>query len=239
MIRAVFFDLDNTLLDSELAWRAAVARSQALLRARRPELTDVEVRIAWSEAQRALAERMDAGELRVAQMRERRWGDALALLGISDATLASEIEATLAREFLDGVRLFADAGVIERLRGRYHVGIITNGADDAGPDSQRAKALHTGLLDRVDSFLASDAADARKPDPRIFALALERAGVAPAEALYAGDAVESDVVGANRAGMLSVLLWRGPRPVPELSGEQRPARVIATLHALPALLDEL
>jgi putative hydrolase of the HAD superfamily len=134
------------------------------------------------------------------------------------------------------------AGALGRLRRNslgehhYHLGIITNGAADDALDSQYTKARRTGLLDRVDSFLASDTAGYRKPDPRIFALALERAGVAPHEALYVGDSIGNDVVGANRAGMVSVLLWHGDEPVPELVGDERPAHAIASLAELEGIL---
>ena len=45
-----------------------------------------------------------------------------------------------------------------------------------------------------------------KPDPRIFAIALERLGLAPADGLYVGDIYEVDVIGARRAGLDVILL---------------------------------
>ncbi len=71
---------------------------------------------------------------------------------------------------------------------------------------------------------------------RIFALALERASVAPAEAVYVGDSIGNDVVGANRAGMVSVLLWRGDEPLPALVGDERPAHAISSLAEAEGLL---
>ena len=69
-----------------------------------------------------------------------------------------------------------------------------------------------------------------KPDPRIFRLALDRAGVAPEESVYVGDSVEFDVQPAEEAGMLGVLLDRRER-YPD-AGHPR----IVTLTELPALL---
>ena len=53
----------------------------------------------------------------------------------------------------------------------------------------------------------------RKPDRRIFQAALEELAIRPAEALYVGDIVKTDVVGAQRAGMAAVLrTGRGVSP---------------------------
>ena len=45
----------------------------------------------------------------------------------------------------------------------------------------------------------------RKPDPRIFQLALDRTGLAASEAMFVGDSLTADVRGARRAGMVAVL----------------------------------
>jgi FMN phosphatase YigB (HAD superfamily) len=45
-----------------------------------------------------------------------------------------------------------------------------------------------------------------KPDPAIFALALERLGAPPDTAMYVGDVFSIDVLGARRAGLDAVLI---------------------------------
>jgi putative hydrolase of the HAD superfamily len=240
MIRAVFFDLDDTLVDSANPWRAGLAAAVADLCEQRPGLSSDDVYAAWHAANWALVKRLDAGDVRMATVRERRWLDTLLALGLDDPALAAALDARLVETYIGGLRLFDDVGTLpEDLRARFHVGIITNGADDDALDSQRTKAARTGLLARADSFLASDAAGARKPDPHIFHLALERAGVAPTEALYVGDNIINDIAGANRAGMISVLIWRTPEPRPVVVGDERPAQVVETLRKLPALLASL
>lgn len=65
-----------------------------------------------------------------------------------------------------------------------------------------------GLGELLDGAVSSAEAGARKPDPTIFAPALELAGCAPAEAVHVGDSPEEDVAGAQAAGIPSLLLDR-------------------------------
>ena len=73
----------------------------------------------------------------------------------------------------------------------------------------------TGLAALVDGALSSAEVGRAKPDPLIFARALELAGVAASEALHVGDSVEADVAGARAAGIEPVLVVRGGAAAPE------------------------
>lgn len=63
----------------------------------------------------------------------------------------------------------------------------------------------TGLKGYFDFFIDSFLVGVEKPDPKIFHIATERAGVAPAQAAYVGDLYFVDVVGSRNAGLLPVL----------------------------------
>ena len=65
-----------------------------------------------------------------------------------------------------------------------------------------------GLEGLLDGTITSAEAGARKPDPAIFAPALELAGCAPDEALHVGDTAEEDVAGARAAGIRPLLIDR-------------------------------
>ena len=65
-----------------------------------------------------------------------------------------------------------------------------------------------GIGELLDGVVSSAKAGARKPDPAIFARALELAGVTPEEALHVGDAREEDVEGARAAGIRALLIDR-------------------------------
>ena len=72
----------------------------------------------------------------------------------------------------------------------------------------------TGLAPLVDGALSSAEVGRAKPDPLIFARALELAGASAAEALHVGDSPEFDVAGARAAGIEPVLVARDGAPAP-------------------------
>jgi putative hydrolase of the HAD superfamily len=65
-----------------------------------------------------------------------------------------------------------------------------------------------GLDGLLDGTVTSAEAGAPKPDPAIFAAALELAGCEPDEALHVGDTFDEDVAGATAAGIRPLLIDR-------------------------------
>ncbi len=65
-----------------------------------------------------------------------------------------------------------------------------------------------GLAPLLDGVVTSAGAGSRKPEPRIFRVALELAGCEPAEALHVGDTPEEDLAGARAAGVRALLIDR-------------------------------
>ena len=66
-----------------------------------------------------------------------------------------------------------------------------------------------GLDGALDGVVTSAQVGVRKPNPAIFAPALELAGCAPGEALYVGDTPAEDLAGASAAGIPALLIDRG------------------------------
>jgi putative hydrolase of the HAD superfamily len=83
-------------------------------------------------------------------------------------------------------------------------GVISNSNGSA-----RRILQSLGLARYLDFVLDSAEVGVEKPDPRIFRLALERAGVRPPEAVYVGDLYSVDVLGARGVGMPAILLDPG------------------------------
>jgi putative hydrolase of the HAD superfamily len=117
---------------------------------------------------------------------------------------------------------------LETLAEDYVLGILSNGMSlirELGIDgyfAHRIYALELGLY---------------KPDPEMFAHALELAGAEPDECLLVGDNRICDVVGGRDAGWTSVWLNREGR-LWEIAAE-RPEHVITNLGELPPLIEAL
>lgn len=74
-------------------------------------------------------------------------------------------------------------------------------------DGRLAEALASaGLAPFFDAAIDSHEVGVEKPDPRIFAIALEQVGGEPAQAAHVGDLYHVDVVGARAAGLTPVLV---------------------------------
>ena len=65
-----------------------------------------------------------------------------------------------------------------------------------------------GLAPYIDFVVTAKEVGSNKPEPPIFRLALERAGVNASEAVYVGDQYETDVVGARGVGIAPILIDR-------------------------------
>ena len=84
------------------------------------------------------------------------------------------------------------------------LGLISNVDNDISP------LLHKlGLTSLLQVVVTSLDAGYSKPQPEIFKEAVKKAGVQAQEAMYVGDQYQIDVIGANQAGMLGILLDRG------------------------------
>jgi putative hydrolase of the HAD superfamily len=94
-----------------------------------------------------------------------------------------------------------------------------------------------GLLDYIPVRLYSCDYGRYKPDPAIFRAVCDLLGVAPGHAVYVGDRVREDVLGAQAAGLRAVLIRVPYRE--ELLTTARPDAVISELGELPAALEAL
>lgn len=91
--------------------------------------------------------------------------------------------------------------VLDILHERFALAVVT----DAQSAYARGELHKVGLLDYFDPIVVSGDHGYRKPDRRLFQLALDRMGVSAENALYIGNDMHRDVFGAREIGMNTVL----------------------------------
>ena len=220
MIKAVFFDLDGTLCDSDTAWDLAQRDMFQLFRKHYPDVSEETLTAAWRTIHQELFQQLNAGKCSMADVRDSRFQCLFRELDLSTNSVMEEINDFFCSRYLTSLHLYEDVTVLEELHA-YHVGIITNGAHDEHTDSQLSKVRHLGLSECIQSLTISGEIGIRKPKVGIFKVACERAGILPVEAMFIGDSVQNDIVGANQAGMTSVHINRtSSKLIPKMADEQ-------------------
>ncbi len=218
-VRAVLFDLDHTLFDTEKTERhalGAVAKAAELPLGRPAieayRLVNTHV---WGEYR---AGRITSKELRV--LRFRLWLQKMD----RDPAHAKKLAPLYLDAFSSRGDLIAGALAavrsIERLGLR--LGVVTNGIDRV----QRRRLKASDLMDSFKVVVTSERAGFTKPDPRIMEIALKRMRVRPDEAVYVGDDPHVDGLAANRASVPFV--WFNPQRTP-------PAANITVHYQIPHL----
>lgn len=225
-IRAVAFDLDYTL--------AIPDRDRETLLAEAVDAVDGAPELTREAYLRAHSDHLTAEtrEPVFAALVEDNGTDA-------HGTPESNLSAALASAYRErvGDALVPVAGVesmLADLRGRYRVGLLTNGPALA----QRSKLRQLGWTDAFDAALVSGELPAGKPDRAAFEALLDALGSEPAETAFVGDRVGDDVEGAAEAGLVpvQVLYDGGPDLSPLARAHVRQSDLAAEL---PALLAEL
>jgi HAD superfamily hydrolase (TIGR01549 family) len=208
-VRAVLFDLDNTLYDHQFALRAAVAalrRSDARLRAVPFAELMARDQAALDTVHRdlVLTGRLGPDAARIERMRA-LYASVGAKIGRAEASRRARQRRAA---YLASERAVPGAGpLLRRLRGEgIRVGVVTNNL----VKEQVAKLRRTGLYRLVDVLTISEEVGATKPDPRIFQVALERLGAKAASTVMVGDSWEADILGGLTSGLGVVWLRRGP-----------------------------
>ena len=159
------------------------------------------------------------------------WHGALAACGIDDPALAAGLALSFQEERRSRHHLFPEVhAVLGSLQQHYTLGVVTNGA----PDLQREKYFGTDLAGYFETFIASGDLGIGKPDRRIFSTAMLRLGAWAEETVMVGDSLSCDILGAQNAGLRAVWIDR----LGEATTQQQimPDACLQSLSHLDALL---
>jgi HAD superfamily hydrolase (TIGR01549 family) len=227
-VKAIFFDFDNTLVDSasiigEVHRKTAEAIAHHLNSLGHAVSVDEIAALIKS-----VEERMEASLI---LDRDLYWPHVVEMLG------ASKIPAEIIAHWTEiywlhysRASVFADTiPTLTELSRRYRLGMVAN--TDGKPGLKRRRVEGSGLAGFFEVIIvAGDDVPEVKPDPRPFRAAADALGVRPEESVMVGDHPRNDVEGAKKAGMKAVLVGRGEPNTPPHG--VKPDLVITTLSDL-------
>jgi len=199
-IKAISFDGDGTLWDFEKVMRHSLHHvlleleqidSQAAALLNIDKMIEIRNRVA-SDLKRVLA---NLESIRLEAFRR-----TLKDIGKPNDNLAEHLNRVYLQHRFDDIELYDDVfPVLNTLKARHALGLLSNG--NSYPE-------RTGLPGMFQFVVFSQDFGIEKPDPRIFKVALEKAGCTNEQLLHVGDSMTNDVEGAKGAGIKCVWLNR-------------------------------
>jgi 5'-nucleotidase len=241
-IKAIVFDLDNTLIDH------AFAEAQAMEQVLGSQVQEASIgELLRNATEQFLAayrinnerlwhdlafERITGEELRW-QRFAHTLSDIAPHLAKADAErLGKEMGAEYMQLYKYYWRLIPGANeMLDSLQHRFKLGVITNGFRD----QQRGKLAKFGWEDRFHAVVLSDEVGVMKPHKEIFRIAEGYLQCSPEELMYVGDNYVSDVEGARDAGWQAI--WYNPTQTQRM--ENLANTTITALDELQAFAREM
>jgi putative hydrolase of the HAD superfamily len=218
-VRAICFDLDNTLWD---VWPVIIRAEQKMydfLAQRYPRV----VASMTLEMMRSAREQTAAAYPQMRHdftfLRKQTLRDHAREFGYAEAMVEEAFDAFIqARNEVD---LYDDVlPALEQLRGRYRLFTASNG---------NADLEKIGLAHFFERTIAARHVGALKPDPAIFHKVIEGTDLQAPDVVYVGDDPQLDVEGARGAGMQAIWIDR--------QGVEWPAEITPPAHTISSLAD--
>ncbi len=204
-VKAVFFDLDDTLINSKTAEHNAICQFKKLFKIF--EETDEEYFAKmWHKISVDLYEEYAKGKIDFETQRAKRVKNLFEKFNI-------EIDDIMARKYFRAYlnlykanwNLFEDAlEILENMQKKYKLVLVTNGDSK----QQREKIEKTKIGEYFSRIIISSEVGASKPNKKIFEIACKEIKVKPENCLMIGDSYKLDVEGAKGVGLESIWLNR-------------------------------
>jgi 2-haloalkanoic acid dehalogenase type II len=225
-IRAITLDLDNTLWDINPVIRNAEAKLWAWLSENYPLIPDRFDATDMVELRNSVIDQYRHKSHDFRYLRKKVLKRVAIEAGYDDALVEPAFQVF--DDARNSVELYADVlPDLEYLYEKFTIIAVTNG--NANLQTIGIDHLFHGVVTAVDAGVA-------KPARPIFDAAVARAGVAPEEILHVGDHPETDIDGANKAGMRTAWINRTDEEWPVHL--DKPDVVITTITELRVLLED-
>ena len=208
MIKAVIFDLDDTLYGCEALDREARNRVKEYVCGQlgiSGQRYDEAYAYGRSETKRRL------GDVAASHNRLLYCQNTLEYLGVNPIPLSLRMYDVYWDTFLEKMRLFD--GAREFMDCMHAHGIAMMICTDLTVHIQHRKIEALGIAKDIRYLVTSEEAGKEKPAPEMFMLCLEKLGVKPEEVCYIGDNPVKDIEGAEAAGMRAVRFYPGESSV--------------------------
>lgn len=194
MIKAVFFDIDDTLYDT--SGFAELARKAALR-----TMIDAGLPLSHKESylllREIVKEKGSNYDKHFNVLTRRVYGEEKPLLIALGMITYHNVKFALLRLFPGTV-----ATLMHLKKNDYQLGVISNGLTI----KQWEKLIRLGLYHFFDDVVTSQEAESEKPDYEIFQMALDRMGCQANKSVMVGNKFSEDILGATNAGMSAILV---------------------------------
>ena len=195
----IFFDLDHTLWDYE---RNSSESLNELFKKyelkNRGIASEIEFLSTFEKINHSLWAQFNKNKINRDTIRKNRFKDILAFYNISDNLLSEQLSDEYLMLCPTKPHVFPYTyEVLEYLKGKYSLHILTNGFNDV----QTIKLKHASLINYFSSVVTSDSAGYKKPMASIFKFAIDKAEAMKEESIMIGDNLQTDILGARNFGM--------------------------------------
>lgn len=205
-IKAISFDGDGTLWDFQKVMHHSL--HHVLIELQR---IDIQAARALSiermiTIRNQVANDLKGKETNLEKIRLEAFRETLKRIKRPNDELAHHLNQIYLQHRFEDIELYEDViPTLTALKTRYTIGLLSNG--NSYPDRY-------GLGDMFQFIVFSQDYSVEKPDPRIFHIALNKAGCRTSELLHVGDSIQTDIVGARNAGLKYFWLNRNETPKP-------------------------
>lgn len=149
------------------------------------------------------------GEISRENLRTARWKSTMNEFNFHDEVLIKNLSEEYLEILPTKKNLYDDAiGVLEYLKARYSLHIITNGFEEI----QLQKIITSGIASYFTHIITSERAGTHKPNREIFLYAFDITSATIYNSIFIGDSIEADIHGAKAAGMDHILF--NPEKIP-------------------------